>query len=177
MFIIQAVVPATLVFIVFITAHLFVENEGSGLYLPDTNWDFDTEEVFPVPVEEIDPSLIDPETGGLLPEKYNYLKVENVFAGKIIGSERLFSLEVALLTKQSSILSDLFIAALAEIEAQVVAEITNVVLEVELGQLESVDGRKKLTNAIKDHVNEYLEEDQGMFPGISEVFIINYNVI
>ena len=103
MFIIQAVVPATLVFIVFITAHLFVENEGSGIYLPDTNWDFDTEEVFPVPVEEIDPSLIDPETGGLLPEKYNYLKVENVFAGKIIGSERLFSLEVALLTKQSSI--------------------------------------------------------------------------
>ena len=57
MFIVQAVVPATLVFIVFITAHLFVENEGSGIYLPDTNWDFDTEEVFPVPVEEIDPSL------------------------------------------------------------------------------------------------------------------------
>ena len=62
MFIIQAVIPATFVFIVFITAHLFVENEGSGIYLPDTNWDFDTEEVFPVPVEEIDPSLIDPET-------------------------------------------------------------------------------------------------------------------
>ena len=177
MFIIQAVVPATLVFIVFITAHLFVENEGSGIYLPDTNWDFDTEEVFPVPVEEIDPSLIDPETGGLLPEKYNYLKVENVFSGKIIGSEKLFSIEVALLTKQSSVLSDLFISALAEIEADVVAEITNVILEVELGQLESVDGRKKLTNAIRDHVNEYLEEDLDMFPGITEVFIINYNVI
>jgi len=174
MFIIQAVVPASIVFIVFITAHLFVENDGSGIYLPDTNWDFDTEEVFPVPVEEIDPSLIDPETGGLLPEKYNYLKVENVFAGKIIGSEKLFSLEVALLTKQSSILSDLFIASLAEIEAQVVAEITNVVLEVELGQLESVDGREKLTSAIRDHINKYLEEDVDMFPGITEVFIINY---
>jgi hypothetical protein len=128
-------------------------------------------------VEEIDPSLIDPETGGLLPEKYNYLKVENVFSGKIIGSEKLFSIEVALLTKQSSILSDLFIAALAEIEAQVVAEITNVVLEVELGQLESVDGRAKLTSAIRDQVNKYLEEDLDMFPGITEVFIINYNVI
>jgi hypothetical protein len=128
-------------------------------------------------VEEIDPSLIDPETGGLLPEKYNYLKVENVFSGKIIGSEKLFSIEVALLTKQSSILSDLFIAALAEIEAQVVAEITNVVLEVELGQLESVDGREKLTSAIRDQVNKYLEEDLDMFPGITEVFIINYNVI
>jgi hypothetical protein len=177
MFIIQAVVPATLVFVVFITAHLFVENEGSGIYLPDTNWDFDTEEVFPVPLEEIDPSLIDPETGALLPEKYNYLKVENVFSGKIIGSEKLFSIEVALLTKQSSILSDLFIASLAEIEAQVVAEITNVVLEVELGQLESVDGRKKLTSAIRSQVNKYLEEDLDMFPGITEVFIINYNVI
>ena len=177
MFIIQAVVPATLVFIVFITAHLFVENEGSGIYLPDTNWDFDTEEVFPIPVEEIDPSLIDPETGGLLPEKYNYLKVENVFSGKIIGSEKLFSIEVALLTKQSSVLSDLFIASLAEIEADVVAEITNVILEVELGQLESVDGREKLTSAIRDQVNRYLEEDLDMFPGITEVFIINYNVI
>ena len=177
MFIIQAVVPATLVFVVFITAHLFVENDGSGIYLPDTNWDFDTEEVFPVPVEEIDPSLIDPETGGLLPDKYNYLKVENVFAGKIIGSEKLFSIEVALLTKQSSVLSDLFIASLAEIEAEVVAEITNVVLEVELGQLESVDGRAKLTSAIRDQVNKYLEEDLDMFPGITEVFIINYNVI
>jgi hypothetical protein len=145
--------------------------------LPDTNWDFDTEEVFPVPVEEIDPSLIDPETGGLLPEKYNYLKVENVFSGKIIGSEKLFSIEVALLTKQSSVLSDLFIASLAEIEAEVVAEITNVVLEVELGQLESVDGRKKLTSAIRSQVNKYLEEDLDMFPGITEVFIINYNVI
>ena len=58
-----------------------------------------------------------------------------------------------------------------------VAEITNVILEVELGQLESVDGRKKLTNAIKDYVNKYLEEDLDMFPGITEVFIINYNVI
>ena len=145
--------------------------------MPDTNWNFDTEEVFPVPVEEIDPSLIDPETGGLLPEKYNYLKVENVFSGKIIGSEKLFSIEVALLTKQSSVLSDLFIAALAEIEAEVVAEITNVVLEVELGQLESVDGRKKLTSAIRSQVNKYLEEDLDMFPGITEVFIINYNVI
>ena len=177
MFIIQAVVPATLVFVIFITAHLFVENEGSGIYLPDTNWDGDVEEIFPVAEEEIDPSRIDPETGGLLPDKYNYLKIENVFSGKIIGSERLFSIEVALLTKQPSIASDLFISALFEIEADLVAEITTVILEVELGQLESVDGRAKLTSAIRDHVNEYLEEDRGMFPGITEVFIINYNVV
>ena len=130
-----------------------------------------------MPEEEIDPTRIDPETGGLLPDKYNYLKIENVFSGKIIGSERLFSIEVALLTKQPSIASDLFISALFEIEADLVAEITTVILEVELGQLESVDGREKLTSAIRDHVNEYLEEDLDMFPGITEVFIINYNVI
>jgi len=89
----------------------------------------------------------------------------------------LFSIEVALLTKQSSIASDLFISALAEIEADLVAQITTVILEVELGQLESTDGREKLTGAIRDHVNQYLEEDLNMFPGITEVFIINYNVI
>ena len=81
------------------------------------------------------------------------------------------------MTKQSSIASDLFISALAEIEADLVAQITTVILEVELGQLESTDGREKLTGAIRDHVNQYLEEDLNMFPGITEVFIINYNVI
>jgi hypothetical protein len=177
MFIIQAVVPATLVFLIFITAHLFVENEGSGIYLPETNWEGNIEEVFPVPEDEIDPSMIDPETGGILPDKYNYLKIENVFSGKIIGSEKLFSIEVALLTKQPSIASDLFISALLEIEADLVKEITTVILEVELGQLESLDGRQKLTAAIRDHVNKYLEEDLDMFPGITEVFIINYNVV
>lgn len=176
MFLVQAVVPASIVFIVFILAHLFVENEGSGIYLPETNWDGDEEEVFPVPEEEIDLTRIDPETGGLLPDKYNYLKVENVFSGKIIGSEKLFSLEVALLTKQPSIASDLFISALFEMEPDIVKEITNVVLEVELGQLESLEGREKLTGDIRAYLNDYLE-GEGMFPGITEVFIINYNVI
>ena len=30
---------------------------------------------------------------------------------------------------------------------------------------------------IKDHINEWLEKDQDMFPGITEVYIINYNVV
>ena len=51
--------------------------------------------------EEIDLTRID--RAGLLPDKYNYLKIENIFSGKIIGSEKLFSLEVALLTKQPSV--------------------------------------------------------------------------
>ena len=50
---------------------------------------------------------IDPETGLILPDKYNYLKIENVFSGKIVGSDKLFSIEVALVTKQPTISSDL----------------------------------------------------------------------
>ena len=61
-------------------------------------------------------------------------------------------------------------------ESDLVSEITNVILEVEIGQLESLDGRNKLTNAIREHVNQYLEKED-MFPGITEVFIINYNVV
>ena len=53
---------------------------------------------------------------------------------------------MALLTKQPSIASDLFISALFEMEGDLVAEITNVILEVELGQLESLQGREKLTS-------------------------------
>ena len=78
MFIIQAVIPAAFVFVGFIVTHLFVRDEGSGIYLPDTHWEGDYEEVFPTPEEEIDPSLIDPETGGILPDKYNYLKGETI---------------------------------------------------------------------------------------------------
>lgn len=176
MFLVQTIVPAVLVFTGFIIAHLFVANEGSGIYLPETQWEGDLEDLIPVEEAEIDLTRIDPETGGLLPDKYNYLKIENVFSGKIIGSERLFSIEIALLTKQPSIASDLFIANMFEMESDLVAEITTVILEVELGQLESTDGRKKLTNAIKDHVNDYLE-GLDFFPGITEVFIINYNVV
>ena len=173
MILLQIILPAVFVFVVFVTGHFFVTNKGSGLYVAEMN--FDPETILDEPVE-IDPMTIDPDTGLILPDKYNYLKVENVFSGKIIGSEKLFSLEVALLTKQPSIASDLFISALFEMEADIVKEITNVILEVELGQLESVDGREKLTGDIRDYVNEYLE-GEGMFPGITEVFIINYNVI
>ena len=177
MFFVQAIIPALLVFSVFLTGHLFVDATGSGIYLPETEWDGTTEELIELDQEELDPALIDPETGGLLPDKYNYLKVENIFTGQIVGSEKLFSLEIALLTKQPSIASDLFISALLEIEPKVVSEVTNVLLDVKIEHLETLDGRKNLTNIIKDHINKWLEEDQDMFPGITEVFIINYNVV
>ena len=173
MILFQIVVPAVLVFIVFIVGHLFVSSDGSGLYVTEIN--FDPETVLEEP-EEVNPIDIDPETGLILPDKYNYLKIENVFSGKIMGSDKLFSIEVALLTKQPTISSDLFISALYEMEPDLIAEITTVILEVSAEQLLAYDGREQLSLAIRRHVNEYLV-GLDMFPGITEVFITNFNIV
>ncbi len=173
MILLQIVVPAVVVFIVFIVGHLFVSSDGSGLYVTEIN--FDPETVLEEP-EEVNPIDIDPETGLILPDKYNYLKIENVFSGKIMGSDKLFSIEVALLTKQPTISSDLFISALYEMEPDLIAEITTVILEVSAEQLLAYDGREQLSLAIRRHVNEYLV-GLDMFPGITEVFITNFNIV
>ena len=173
MILLQIVVPAVLVFIVFIVGHLFVSSDGSGLYVTEIN--FDPETVLEEP-EEVNPIDIDPDTGLILPDKYNYLKIENVFSGKIMGSDKLFSIEVALLTKQPTISSDLFISALYEMEPDLIAEITKVILEVSAEQLLAYDGREQLSLAIQRHVNEYLV-GLDMFPGITEVFITNFNIV
>ena len=173
MILLQIVVPAVLVFIVFIVGHLFVSSDGSGLYVTEIN--FDPETVLEEP-EEVNPLDIDPDTGLILPDKYNYLKIENVFSGKIMGSDKLFSIEVALLTKQPTISSDLFISALYEMEPDLIAEITTVILEVSAEQLLAYDGREQLSLAIRRHVNEYLV-GLDMFPGITEVFITNFNIV
>ena len=173
MILLQIVVPAVVVFIVFIVGHLFVSSDGSGLYVTEIN--FDPETVLEEP-EEVNPMDIDPDTGLILPDKYNYLKIENVFSGKIMGSNKLFSIEVALLTKQPTISSDLFISALYEMEPDLIAEITKVILEVSAEQLLAYDGREQLSLAIRRHVNEYLV-GLDMFPGITEVFITNFNIV
>lgn len=173
MILLQIVIPAVFVFVVFIVGHLFVTSDGSGLYVTEIN--FDPETVLEEP-QEVDPLDIDPETGLILPDKYNYLKIENVFSGKIMGSDKLFSIEVALLTKQPTISSDLFISALYEMEPDLIAEITTVILEVSADQLLAYDGREKLSLAIQRHVNEYLI-GLDMFPGITEVFITNFNIV
>ena len=173
MILLQIVVPAVVVFIVFIVGHLFVSSDGSGLYVTEIN--FDPETVLEEP-EDVNPLDIDPDTGLILPDKYNYLKIENVFSGKIMGSDKLFSIEVALLTKQPTISSDLFISALYEMEPDLIAEITTVILEVSAEQLLAYDGREQLSLAIRRHVNEYLV-GLDMFPGITEVFITNFNIV
>lgn len=173
MILIQIILPAVLVFVIFVVGHFFVSNKGSGLYVAETN--FDPETVLAEPVE-VDPMTIDPDTGLILPDKYNYHKIENVFSGKILGSDKLFSIEVALLTKQPTIASDLFISALYEMEGDLIAEITTVILEVSADQLLAYDGRENLGLAIRRHLNEYLV-GKDYFPGITEVFITNFNVV
>jgi len=174
MLLIQTVVPAALVFLIFIIGHFFISSSGSGLYISEL--DIELDETLEVP-EDVNPMDIDPDTGLILPDKYNYLKIENVFSGKLVGSEKLFSIEVALLTKQPTISSDLFISALYEMEPDLVAEITKVILEVTYEQLTAHDGREKLTLAIQDHLNDYLVEEKDMFPGVTSVFITNLNIV
>ena len=174
MLLFQTIVPAILVFLTFIIGHFFISSSGSGLYISEVV--IETEEISALP-EDVNPIDIDPDTGLLLPDKYNYLKIENVFSGKLVGSEKLFSIEVALLTKQPTISSDLFISALYEMEPDLVAEITKVILEVTYEQLTAHDGREKLTIAIQDHLNEYLVEEKDMFPGVTSVFITNLNIV
>ena len=128
-------------------------------------------------MEGVDAQDIDPETGQILPDKYNYLKIENVFSGQLVDVEALFSLEVALLTKQPSVSSDLFIAALFEIEAEVVAAITPSVLDVKRSDLITPEGRSALANKIREAVNAFLENEKDMRPAITEVFIINFNIV
>ena len=173
MILLQIILPAVFVFIIFVVGHFFVSNNGSGLYVVETN--FDPETVLAEPVE-VDPMTVDPDTGLILPDKYNYHKIENVFSGKILGSDKLFSIEVALLTKQPTIASDLFISALYEMEGDLIAEITTVILEVSADQLLAYDGRENLSLAIRRHLNKYLV-GKDYFPGITEVFITNFNVV
>ena len=173
MILLQIILPAVFVFVIFVVGHFFVSNNGSGLYVVETN--FDPETVLAEPVE-VDPMTIDPDTGLILPDKYNYHKIENVFSGKILGSDKLFSIEVALLTKQPTIASDLFISALYEMEGDLIAEITTVILEVSADQLLAYDGRENLSLAIRRHLNKYLV-GKDYFPGITEVFITNFNVV
>jgi len=126
---------------------------------------------------DVDERDIDPETGQILPDKYNYLKIENVFSGQLMDADALFSLELALLTKQPSVSSDLFIAALFEIEAEVVAAITPSVLEVNKNDLVTPEGRAMLSDRIRETVNTWLETEKDMRPAITEVFIINLNIV
>jgi len=176
MSIFQLIIPFLLVIVAFVSGHFFFPASGSGIYMPEAVF-----EAVPVQnvdeMEDVDPQDIDPETGQILPDKYNYLKIENVFSGQLADVDSLFSLEIALLTKQPSVSSDLFIAALFEIETEIVAAITPSVLDVKRNDLVTPEGRSALSNKIRETVNEFLEKEKDMRPAITEVFITNFNIV
>ena len=176
MSIVQIIVPFMIVVLGFAAGHFLFPAENSGIYIPELSIDL-PEEV----VEEFDEDVLatdlDPETGQILPDKYNYLKIENVFSGQLADVDALFSIEVALLTKQPSVSSDLFIAALFEIENEVVAAITPSILDLNKSDLITVEGRHMLSERIREAVNLWLEDEKDMRPAITEVFIINLNIV
>jgi flagellar basal body-associated protein FliL len=172
----QVIIPFTFVVAAFVFGHFVFPATGSGIYMPEAVVDLPPA-ITPSETEDVDPQDIDSETGQILPDKYNYLKIENVFSGQLVDNNALFSLEVALLTKQPSVSSDLFIAALFEIETEVVAAITPSVLDVKSSDLLTPDGRAALSNKIRETVNEFLETEKDLRPAITEVFIINFNIV
>jgi flagellar basal body-associated protein FliL len=184
MFLVQIIAPALLVLVIFVAGHFFVQSKDSGIYIPALIVDL------PEP-EEVEKELSDSAKRALsqeelsederveltlMPDKYNYLKIENVFQGSIYGEESLFSLEVSIATKQPAVLSDFFIKALREMEADLVGEITVLILDPTRKQLESVAGRKEITDKILVGLNEYLERE-GMRPNIDFAYIINVNIV
>jgi flagellar basal body-associated protein FliL len=176
MSIIQIVAPFMLVILCFLAGHFLFPAENSGIYIPESSIDL-PEEVTEELGEDVLVTDVDPETGQILPDKYNYLKIENVFSGQLVDADALFSIEVALLTKQPSISSDLFIAALYEIENEVVAAITPSILDLDKADLITAEGRRMLSERIRKAVNRWLENEKDMRPAITEVFIINLNVV
>ena len=165
MYALKIILPAVLVLALFAIGHLFVNTEGLALY-----------EAIEIPSS----SEIDSENAvlqdSLLPNKYNYLKIENVFSGRLSDTDELFSLEVAIVTYQPTISSDFFIESLREKETDLIAEITKVVVDMNYEKLSSVSGRVILTGEIQKHLNSYLE-DANFDAGIHEVFITNYNIL
>lgn len=168
MYALKIMLPAVLVVALFAIGHVSVSNKGSGLYGGSES--------------PISPA-IDPENSTIqdsalpqLPDKYNYLKIENVFSGRLADTDELFSLEVAIVTHQPTIASDFFIESMREKEAELIAEITKVVVDMKHDRLSTVSGRETLTSVIQENLNSYLE-DEGFDAGIFEVFITNYNIV
>ena len=184
MFLAQIIAPALLVLVLFGVGHAFVQSNYSGIYTPKVILDVPEPEESEEALSEATARAISQGSYTeeeisefrLMPDKYNYLKIEYVFQGSVLGENSLFSLEVAIATKQPAVLSDFFIKALREIEADLVAETTVLILEPTREQLESVVGRAEITDKILDGLNAYLESE-GMRPNIDFAYIINVNIV
>src|SRR5210317_1093462 len=169
MFSIRVFVPASFVFSMFLLGHLLFIG-ASTVHTSDNPLD-----IFFSSSLDMEEPVID-GSNTQLPMKYKYLKIENIFMGKFAGSDDLFSLEVAVVTFQSVIDADFFIEKLREIEPDLVSEITKVVVDIKRASLTEIKNRHELRARIRDHLNEYLDQ-KGIFPGITNVYLINSHII
>lgn len=168
MYALKIMLPAVVVVALFAIGHVYVSDEGSGLY--------GTPESPTSPATDPENSMMQDSALPQLPDKYNYLKIENVFSGRLADTDDLFSLEVAIATHQPTIASDFFIESMREKEAELIAEITKVVVDIKHEKLSTVSGREILMSEIQEHLNSFLE-DKGFDADIFEVFITNYNIV
>lgn len=168
MYALKIILPAVLVFASFAIGHVFINGEVSGLYES-----IDSPSSLSIAPEN---TVVQGTPMPRLPNKYNYLKIENVFLGRLADTGELFSLEVAIVTYQPTVASDFFIESIREKEADLIAEITKVVVDMKYEKLGTVSGREILANDIRKHLNSYLE-GEGFDAGIFEAFITNYNIV
>ena len=177
MFYLQLFVPASLVFLLFGIGHLYVEVGYSGVYFEEGSTEILVSETGDDVLGEDDlPVELDENGLPLLGDKYNYLKIENVFQGRLLDTQEAFSLEIAIATYQMNVTADFFIKGIYEIESKMVAEISNLIVDTTSDELSSIEGRRSITDRIMNGLNDYLVRE-GFRPDIHYVYIINYNVI
>ena len=177
MFYLQLFVPAGLVLLIFSLGHSFVQTEYSGVYFKEVieeAVEADVNEALETP-EDL-PDEVMGDGNFILADKYNYLKIENIFQGHLLDTDQLFSLEIAIATYQTNVTADFFIKAIAEIESDLVSKVTTLLLDTIGAELTTVEGRSLITEKVKDGLNDYLIEE-GYNPDIHYVYIINYNIV
>jgi flagellar basal body-associated protein FliL len=177
MFYLQLFIPATLVFLLFGIGHLYVEVDYSGVYFKEAATENLATETGDSVVDEEELTVeLDDNGLPLLVDKYNYLKIENVFQGRLLDTQELFSLEIAIATYQMNVTADFFIKGIYEIESNMVSEISTLILDTTSEKLTTLVGRKSITDKIMNGLNDYLV-GEGFSPDIHYVYIINYNII
>ena len=177
MFYLQLFIPATLVFLLFGIGHLYVEVGYSGVYFKEARAEDLAIKTGDSVVDEEELTVeLDDNGLPLLVDKYNYLKIENVFQGRLLDTQELFSLEIAIATYQMNVTADFFIKGIYEIESNMVSEISTLILDTTSEKLTTLVGRKSITDKIMIGLNDYLV-GEGFSPDIHYVYIINYNII
>ena len=177
MFYLQIFLPAGLVLLLFSFGHLLVKTDYSGVYYTEqVDALIGSESLQGSTDTELSSEDVPGDGNPVLVDKYNYLKIENVFQGRLLDTKELFSFEVAVATFQTNVTADFFIKAIYEIEVDLVSEISTLAVDTTSAELTTIEGRKVITDRIMDGLNDYLVKN-GYNPDIHYVYIINYNVI